>query len=269
MKRAMLFISLVAVLALSMLACSLVTINPTGREVVRGSGDIISEARPVRGVKAVQLRTLGTLHIEFGDQEKLVVEAEDNVLPYIETEVRDGTLSIRISGTRSLQNIAPIHYYLTVKEINELSTYSSGDIECAAVESDDFRVQVSSSGDIDLESVTAGALSVQISSSGDVNIGRLEANRLEAFLSSSGDLKIEDGAVQRQEIQITSSGNYDGRGLESQTAEARISSSGDATLRVAERLEANLSSSGNLYYLGDPEVDASTSSTGDIEKLSE
>jgi len=71
MKRAMLFISLVAVLALSMLACSLVTINPTGREVVRGSGDIISEARPVRGVKAVQLRTLGTLHIEFGDQEKL------------------------------------------------------------------------------------------------------------------------------------------------------------------------------------------------------
>jgi hypothetical protein len=63
---------------------------------VRGSGRIIEEDRSVGGVTGVNLATIGDLTIEVGNRESLRIEAEDNLLEYFETEVRGGTLRIRV-----------------------------------------------------------------------------------------------------------------------------------------------------------------------------
>jgi hypothetical protein len=56
---------------------------------VRGSGNVVEETREVSGVSGVELATLGTLHVEIGESESLRIEAEDNLLEYIETDVRN------------------------------------------------------------------------------------------------------------------------------------------------------------------------------------
>ena len=47
------------------------------------------------GVTGVNLATIGHLTIELGDTESLRIEAEDNLMEYIETDVRSGKLRIR------------------------------------------------------------------------------------------------------------------------------------------------------------------------------
>jgi hypothetical protein len=275
--------SAMALLALGCLACQCTVL---GWHDVRGSGHMIEEHRDVHGVKGVTLATLGTLYIKTGDEESLVIEAEDNLLKYIRTSMQNGRLLIDSTWQIHLWPIRNITYYLTVKELDTINISSSGDVyaEIQDLEAGRFSVKISSSGNLEIGDLHADSLTVHISSSGDMKTGEvyadsvamkisssgelnmddLQAHLLRVDLSSSGDLYIEEGKVERQDIKISSSGIYNSRGLESNEADVNISSSGSATIRVNDRLNARVSSSGDVYYIGDPDVKARTSSSGDI-----
>jgi hypothetical protein len=237
------------------------------RDRVRGSGDIERETRRVRGITGVELATIGTLRIEIGNEEKLIIEAEDNLLEYIETDVRRGVLKIDNDEDVSLEPRRRIRYYLTVKELEELAVSSSGDIIAPDLEADRFDISVSSSGDIDMGTLECEDLEIRISSSGDVHIEELRAETIEVGISSSGEIEIDDGSVEEQEISISSSGEYLAKHLDSERARVRVSSSGDAHVRVSEFLDARTSSSGDINYYGDPRLRSRETSSGDIHRV--
>lgn len=238
-------LSIILVLSLSSLACS-VTINRGESNQVTGSGNVIQEERQLSGVTSVRVANQGDLQIELGDQEKLVIEAEDNLMDYIQSDVRGGTLTLDTQNLVNLNNMKPIRYLLTVKSLDGAGISSSGSISAPVLQSDSFSIESSSSGDIYLEGLTAGSLSARLSSSGDVTIG--------------------SGMVGKQTVRISSSGNYDAQSMQSQEAEIQISSSGNASVAVSEALNGRISSSGNVYYWGEPQVNVSTSSSGEVIK---
>jgi len=237
MKRYLIFLVLVLVLAI--LACNVATI---GSNTIRGSGNVVQEERPVGDFSGIQVTNQGDAIIELGQAESLVVEAEDNLLEHIVTEVRGNTLVLGTENNVNLNNTKPIRYHLTVMTLDDIHITSSGNVTAPAMEVNNFAVRVSSSGNLDMDGI--------------------EANRLEVDISSSGNVNIGGGQVEEQNIAITSSGEYDGRNVDSRQAQVRLSSSGDATIRVSDRLQADLSSSGNVYYTGNPEVNINESSSG-------
>ena len=236
-------IGLVCVLLFSLAgACSI-----QGFQNVVGSGKIVSEDRTVSGVQGVALGVPGDLAIELGDQETLQVEAEDNLLPYIETSVRNGRLEIRTRPNTNFRPTQPLHFRLVVKGLDT--------------------IEDSSLGNITVPQLKANRFTVKISSGGSINLAGLDASTLDAQLSSLGNLVIGAGQVGQQTITISSSGAYQAGELRSQTAVVRISSLGSATLWVTDRLEAHLSSSGNVNYYGSPKVTQETSSLGKVVSL--
>jgi hypothetical protein len=245
------------------LACN-VSAGGWGRRTIRGSSRVIEETRQIGSIDSVELATIGTLFIEVGDEESLRIEAEDNLLPYIDTEVRAGTLVIDVDPNTNLRNTRPIDYYLTVQELSAIRLSSSGDAEAPDLESDRFEIVVSSSGDLLMGELDCGSCDIRLSSSGDVDLEAVYGEQLNVRISSSGDLTIDGGDVERQEVRLSSSGTYDARRLDSESASVQISSSGSATVRVDGQLKADLSSSGNLRYYGDPDVEATTASSGDV-----
>jgi hypothetical protein len=236
---------------------------------VRGSGDVIEETRSVSGVSGVDLATIGELIIAVGDTESLRIEAEDNLLEYLETEVRGGTLIIETRDNVNLRNTEPVMYYLTVRDLDTIEISSSGDILAPDLEAERFSITIDSSGDLEMGDLEADTLNVRISSSGDVRMGTLNASSLDVDINSSGSLDIAGGEVKTQDITISSSGRYTAQDMASDEAEVRLSSSGSATIWVRDRLRANLSSSGDLRYRGNPTVDATTNSSGDVIKIGE
>lgn len=253
MKGHVRFIAAVSVLALSALACQVGGIElPSGpSRTIKGSGNVVEETRAVSGVSGVNLSTIGHLTIEVGDTESLRIEAEDNLMEYIETEVNNGRLTIghRDPTRISLRATKPVNYFLTVTGLDTIMVTSSGDIEVGDLETD--------------------VLSVEIDSSGDVTLGVVNADTLEVDIDSSGNLDIAGGQVEAQYITIDSSGSYSAQDLQSAEAEVRLTSGGSATIWVLNHLEANLSSSGDLRYRGNPTVDATTTSSGDVTQIGE
>jgi hypothetical protein len=237
------FSLLLVVVALGVAACQ---IGPVS--FVNGSGNVKTETRTVQGFDEVELRDEGTLVIEQGAAESLTVEAEDNILPLLNTVVEDGALVLDVRHGTSLRATKEIRYRLTVKDLRAIRVSGSGNVEVAKLE--------------------AGELAIKVSGSGNLAIDRLTATSLTVELSGSGDAEIA-GTVADQRVEVSGSGEYRAEGLASETGTVRVSGSGNATVRVANTLEARASGSGNIDYIGNPQVDSSTSGSGEIRRVRE
>lgn len=239
------YIVLAAVLLVGTLACSV-----GGLGTIRGSGSVIQEERPISHFSGVTLATFGNLYIEVGDEEKLVIEAQENLLPYFETTVTGEVLKIKTRDGVNLTPTAPVNFYLTVKKLDTLVLAGSGNIEVSALRADKFSVELSGSGDIEIASITADNLEVQI--------------------SGSGTLRASGGRAGKQEVTISGSGKYEARDLQSNEADVTISGSGSMTINVRQHLKVNISGSGSVRYVGSPALDKLTvSGTGTVEQISE
>lgn len=71
---------------------------------VRGSGHVVTVARSVSGFDAVSARGAVTVIIERSGNEGVHITAEDNLIRYLDTEVRDGVLYV---GPRPGVSLAP------------------------------------------------------------------------------------------------------------------------------------------------------------------
>lgn len=232
---------------------------------IKGSGDLTTVTRDLGSFHAVSYGTIGTLHIEIGDKEKIEIEAEDNLIEYFETEVSGGKLVIRNSEDNlNLDPRRPVKFYLTVRSLDEIQILSSGDVVAPGFSASHFMIESMSSGDLKMGTLDCDEAEISVMSSGDVSLAGLTADRLDVDISSSGDVSIADGHVGDQTITINSSGDYDGRNVESDRVRARTSSSGDILVRVNDKLEARTSSSGDIVYYGSPRVNIRETSSGDV-----
>lgn len=247
MKQQNKLLLIVLVLALSTLACS-VTINGWGSENrVEGSGNVITEERRVSGIDQIDMAGIGYLVIEFGDEESLTVEAEDNIIEYIDTTVSGQTLNISLEDGFNFQPGEPIRFYLTVVELE--------------------KVKVSGLGDVELPEIEATEFAIDISGGGNVDIDQLDVNLFEVDISGVGNLEVDGGTVVRQVVSISGGGNYKARRLESEDAEVDISGLGNATLRVSDTLDVSIGGGGNVEYYGNPTVDSNVTGLGKIQRM--
>jgi predicted small secreted protein len=239
MKRQVSLILLALALALGVQGCN----------TISGSGDVVEEERPVSGFSGVHLSGIGTVTIELGDQEALVIEAEDNLLEYFETGVRNGTLWIEQQDLTNLRPKEPVNFYVTMKSLDSIA--------------------ISGSGEVKAPPVSAERLSLDVSGSGDIEIEDLDADSLEVTISGSGTASIAGGGVETQDVNISGSGEYDARNMESATTNVRISGSGEATVWASDQLQVDVSGSGDVRYAGNPSVNENVSGSGDVVRIGE
>lgn len=239
--------TVLALLLALALVCSSVACSFFGWRVVRGSGKVVEEEREVAGLTGVILNGVGHLTIERGDTERLRIEAEDNLLPYITSEVRGGVLEIGPRTNVNLWPRRPVNYYLTVVSLESVTVSGSGQVEARALEAERFDLTVSGSGDAKIDSVDTQELTVQISGSGKVDVA--------------------GGKADKQNLGISGSGKYTARELESVDAQVRISGSGAATIRVSDTLDVNVSGSGDVQYIGRPRINQTVSGSGKVRAI--
>jgi hypothetical protein len=185
--------------------------------------------------------------VEFGSEEALRVEAEDNLIGFIETQVRGRTLVIGLEGNVNLIPTEPIRIFVTAVNLDSVTVSGKGDIQVPEHETSDFEIVITGLGNFVLEELIADRLVVEI--------------------DGSGNVEIEGGEVAEQSVSIGGLGNYEGGDLQSQSARVDISGAGDATVWVTESLNADLSGIGNISYFGSPELELDRSGLGDINPL--
>jgi hypothetical protein len=222
----------------------LMTVVLLGASMASEAADTILERRDVAAFDRVVVRAIGDLHIEQGDKEGLIVQAEPRAVTKITTVVKGGTLYIEMNGP--VKTRERIRYHLTVKRLRGVVSDGCNDILAAGP----LRAE-------DLEVVATG--------SGAVKIKHLVAETLRVRMTGASDVKVS-GTVREQAVTIEGSGEYAAERLDSRRARVVVGGAGHARVSASDELAVEISGAGDVMYFGNPRVRQKTTGVGSVER---
>lgn len=197
---------------------------------VNGNGNVLTEERPVsESFTAIRGSAGLDVFLEQGDEAKIVVEADENLLDIIETEIVEGKLKI---GTKeNIGRSKAKKVYVTYTSLNTIEASSGADVIAnSVVKSENLTLDCSSGSDLEVD-IFAKYVIAETSSGADLKVSG-KATNLDASASSGSDLNAKDLLV----INCT----------------ADVSSGADITVNVKEKLISETSSGGDVHYYGNP-----------------
>lgn len=213
---------------------------------VNGNGNVTTEERSVtEDFHKVKGSAGLDVYLTEGSENKIVVEADENLHEIIETDISDGKLSI---GTKeSIGRSESKKVYVTYKSIDHVYASSGADVIVNSVlKSEYITLDVSSGSDLEVE-VFAREVNAESSSGADLKISG-KATSLLASSSSGSEIDAEELIVIN--------------------CNADASSGGDITVHVKEKLTTEASSGGSINYYGNPTaVSNDENRSGNVHKM--
>jgi len=181
----------------------------------------------------------------MGDAMSVVVEADDNIMKYIETKVSGNTLKISTEGLHSFSDVH-MKVYVTVPVLTAVSASASAEVvgENILTNADKLVFKASSSASIKAE-VNAPDIVTDANSSASITLrGKTKNHKTEA--SSSAEINAFE--------------------LLTENTTANVSSSANIEVHASVSLNAHASSSGSVEYKGAATVTKSENSSGTVSK---
>lgn len=222
------------------ITCITLTYSQRG-EKIKGNGNVVTIKRQTGNYEGIAVGGFYEVELVDGEEGTITLRGEDNILEYIETEVRGGTLTIKSRDNVQLRPSSGEIIFVTipVDKIDAIRLSGSGKVVGKKTfEANNFKIHTSGSKNAAL---TVNAKSLKVISSGSSNI----------TLS---------GTTER--LDVTSSGSSNLRAFELTTDTADIASSGSSNIRISVNDKIDVKSSGSSYikYRGNPEKVHSKSS---------
>jgi hypothetical protein len=215
---------------------------------IRGSGNVVTQTRDVSGFNSIQVDYPARVLISQGASETLKIQAEDNVLPGLKTEVKGNELRIYYKSQNG-QHVNPtklVVITITVKNLSALDLSSAGESVVDGIHSDDLSVSLDGAGNVKLNDIAVKKLDVNLSGAGST-----------AASGTADDLVVN----------ISGFGGFNGKELKCSTVSVNISGAGSATVWAEEQLTAMISGAGSVSYYGSPEVTKQISGVGGVNQV--
>lgn len=204
-----------------------------GCNSISGNGNVVEESRDVPDFKSVLSSGSIDVEIEPGNGLKVTVVNDENLIPYMVTEVVDGELRIHYKKN---SNIGSDHAKVIVTAPGITAIRSSG------------------SGDITTNGTIISAQTIEFKSAGSGDVtASVDAPAIILSGAGSGDFKLS-GQTKDLNCKLSGSGNVDTRNLRAENVVLKSSGSADFKVFASVSLEANISGSGNVLYYGNPSL---------------
>ena len=176
--------------------------NNLTKNNIQGSGNIISESRELNNFTSIILLGSIDVNIKILESNNCVVVADDNLIPYIKTEVVNNKLNISLNESYSSEE----------KLVVNINTPNYDE------------VSLSGSGNINILDFKNNNLSLNISGSGNIT-GNGEVETLVVKINGSGNLMSKE--IKSKSATLTINGSGDGEVFASDSISAKINGSGN------------------------------------------
>ncbi len=204
-----------------------------GWKTVRGNGNITSSSRSEGSFTSVKSAGPFDVYFKQADENTVKIEADENLLKFIITEVENGVLKIKTRNGININPTADIKVYVTAPSYKELSIAGSGNIV--------------SEGKI----VLTNGIVLRIAGSGDIRMSEADAPKIEVHIAGSGKA-MAAGTTRDAEIHIAGSGDVEFRDLKAENAEVHIAGSGNVWVFASMKLDVHVAGGGDIHYFGNP-----------------
>jgi len=244
-----------------------------------------TETRQVSGFTGINASSVFNITIAKGNTESLVIEADNNVMPYVRSEVKDGVLNLYLSNDKQQVNIKTLKATIVMKDLNkvtlsgvcnltakDLFTPEKFKADCSGVSNMDVNLNT---GQLSIEASGASTVTIKANVTGDAGLdvsgtsaikGGLKANNVN--FSSSGNCSIElTGSAADIKINASGTSNINAVNFIVKTATIEASGVCKITANVTDALKVNSSGVSSVSYKGSPSLDVSSSKMAKVNKI--
>lgn len=208
-------------------------------ESVRGNGRTTRELRDLPRFEAVAVHAGIHALVETGPQAPVQVDADDNLLPLVVTEVVDGTLQIRFRHDTSVDTGEPVRVRVRAPALHRLDATGGAELRAEVEPGEDLEVRSSGGSEVRVRGLDASRLSVRASGGARV---QLSGAADEVRLRISGGTRVRAASLSARAVNVHGSG---GASAEIRASDVvRGSLSGGSTVHLIGRASSRVSTSG-------------------------
>ena len=169
-------------LAIGLAGC--IIVNPGG---VKGSGIAKTEKRVVASFDSLDVNYAGAIEMRSQEQQNVQISGDDNIIPLITTEVRNGTLYIRgIKGYSPQQKLQVI---VSTPNVKRFVFDGVGEANLSNIKNDRLEIVVNGVGGLSASGETK-ELDINLSGVGSVNAKNLRAVNVKANSNAVGNVDL-------------------------------------------------------------------------------
>jgi len=212
---------------------------------INGNRNVVTKNRTT-AAEFSKIKVSNGLDVEIfqGDENKIILEADENLHDIIFTEVENGVL--KIYSEKNIWNAEAKKVLVTVKNLNEINATSGAYIKNDGTFKSDTLLVIATSG-------------------ADINFA-VKGNSLTTVATSGADLKIS-GFTNSHNATATSGASIRATSLESEGVTATVTSGADIDVFASESINATATSGGDINYAGNPKkTTKKTTSGGSVSK---
>ena len=158
--------------------------NNLTKNNIQGSGNIISESRELNNFTSIILLGSIDVNIKTSESNNCVVVADDNLIPYIKTEVVNNKLNISLNESYSSEEKLVVN--INTPNYDEVSLSGSGNINILDFKNNNLSLNISGSGNI-TGNGEVETLVVKINGSGNLMSKEIKSNSATITINGSGD----------------------------------------------------------------------------------
>jgi hypothetical protein len=198
-------------------------------EFEKGNGEIVTERRSITDFKKLKIGGNFEVFLKNGDDNYVQIITDENLLSFIDTEVKGGVLVI--TQQKKLISRKKIKLIINYVDLNDVRVMGAVLLKNDGyLEAEDLEIRMDGAGIIEL---------------------KIKSRKLKAVLSGAGIVKLA-GEVHELELNLTGAGKLEAFDLESQECDISVGGLGGAEIFVTEKLDARIEGIGGIEYAGDP-----------------
>ncbi|GFD79188.1 DUF2807 domain-containing protein [Tenacibaculum sp. KUL118] len=211
---------------------------------IKGNGNVTTEIRKIGSFDKVNIGGSFDVYLINGTEGKVTLEGEENILKYIETEVKNGKLNVHFKENTNIKATKKLTVTIPFEKIEAVALGGSGNI-------------------IAKKRIKADVISFGLGGSGNI-IASVDANTVKTSIGGSGNIKLK-GKSDYLKCAIGGSGNIKAYDLKTSSLKASIAGSGDISVTVNNKIKATIVGSGSIYYKGNPsDIDKTSLGSGNV-----
>ncbi len=213
----------------------------TFADKVDGNSYVIREERQIKYFNGINVSAGIDVIITHGNEEYIKIEADENLLKYLITEVRGSTLKIFWKPNISIGKYKKVVVYITCSNLYNIKASSGSNIFSKdTLEAPKINISTSSSAYVDII-VKTEKIVCKASNSANVNL--------------KGNTKIFKALC-------CSSANIKASHLKAYNVDVKASNGADIITRVIENINALATSGGDITFYGNPKIKKINFSSG-------
>lgn len=200
-------------------------------KALKGDGNVQTDTRQPGSFDAISVKSGLDVYIHQGNEEKIEIKTDANLIPHITTEVDGGNLVISTDKKISWNNKSRIDVW--TKNLTKVSASGGSDVYSVGT-------------------INASKLGVHANGGADIKMS-IQVDHLECHANGGADADLS-GSANMMEVHVSGGADLKAYDLNASRCEVHASGGSDAYVQVSDEISINASGGSDIHYRGKAKV---------------